>query len=671
MPPRKRKGKVTTVARTTKRISTSLNEGEQANGQGATIAVAVTTVATTVTEPAAAAGEPEAVVSAPAARGLLAASPAAETPTRASGPGSRSGTPSRGRGSASRPPARASLGIAGDADSPVSDVTEPPSDLKAAAPAAGATAPKVKSESTGVKKEKEEPGMSAAEAAARAAAPSVDLTEPGATGPGPKPPASGGESKAAASPTPKAALATPEAKAPAPRRGAKPKQPATRAGRAAVARGANSKAAGANSKATPTKSGPTSVKGNGVASAPTAAGGIDIKVSPPSTPVAAKATPQPRKRAATAAAASSPAESQPKQPKQPKQRKTAAATASVPLSSKAPTSQAASKKSAETKQAAKSAGATAAAASSKSKKRAPIRPECDEIWKKVYLAGTEWSQLEQVYSIDWDFDHLDDALNDGDLSGRRVYLFGATEPQLVRRDAKDLKGEVVPIPVIVAVVSDVAPPSMVGIKSVQKTEEEIVPMSDLRIEWLPYAPINVAMKRSFTPQVFYLGCIQRRARLRNMEDKAVHRYDYVLPYYFDPDKQEDIEEETEVEVMVDLEDVQAPLMCAYDYELDDLEEFVTDKLKERELDVSKYSNTLRKAVQEAVKKAKLRHKNEKEERQKKLEAITPAERAAYRNTKLIKFYPMNEWPDISSWKGNFINRYYGKASEIRDDFLEE
>lgn len=301
-----------------------------------------------------------------------------------------------------------------------------------------------------------------------------------------------------------------------------------------------------------------------------------------------------------------------------------------------------------------------------------LRPEYDEIWKDVYLAGTEWDQMKQVYDIDWDFDHLDEALTNGDLSGKRVHLFGATEPQLVRMNANDEKGDVVPIPTIIAVVSDAAPPSRVGIKSVQRAEEEIVDMSDLRMEWQPYTPANLAARPSFKPTVSVLACSQRKARLRNMEEAAVHRYDYVLPYFFDPEKQEEVQEETEVQVLADLDGLQAPLMCEFDYEMDELDEFVDEKIEERDdLDKAKHKNALMKAIQDAVKVAKDKYRREKAERRRQIDAIPPEERELIRNTKFIKFYPSNEWPNIKGCQSTYINRYYGKASETRDSFPDD
>lgn len=303
-------------------------------------------------------------------------------------------------------------------------------------------------------------------------------------------------------------------------------------------------------------------------------------------------------------------------------------------------------------------------------KRPHAQPVYEDIWKDIYLAGTEWDQLQLVYRVDWDFGHLDEALNEGDLKDKKVFLFGATEPQLLKMSPSDDKGEVVPIPIIIAVVSEATPPNKVGLKSVQKAEEEIVPMSELRMFWQPFRPSNVAHKRMFTPNVLVMQCNERRARLRNMGEVDVHRYDYVLPYFFNPDLEND-DFRTEVNVLVPLEGLQAPLMCDFDFEMDDLDDFVEEQLKENSLDMETHSEALKNAIREAVRAAKLKIKKQKEDRKKEIDSIPPEEREAIRNTKLIKFYPVNEWPDLSAAKSKYVNRYYGQAHELRDDYAEE
>lgn len=333
----------------------------------------------------------------------------------------------------------------------------------------------------------------------------------------------------------------------------------------------------------------------------------------------------------------------------------------------------------ETKAAAKTNVRTNVGTSPASRSRAKQRrsrrshalPIYEDLWKDVYLAGTEWDQLQLVYKIDWDFDHLDEALNEGDLVEKKVLLFGATEPQLLKMNADDDKGQVVPIPVIIAVVTEASPPTQVGLKSVQKAEEEIVPMADLRMHWQPYRPSNVAHNRTFKPNVLVMQCNERRARLRNMGEAEVHRYDYVLPYFFNPEAEDELDFNTEVNILVDLEGRQAPLMCEFDFEMDDLEDFVEEQLKENDLDAGIHGEPLKSAIRDGVRAAKLKIKELKEERKKQIDAISPEEREAIRNMKLVKFYPMNEWPDLSGAKSKYINRYYGSAHEVRDDFMEE
>lgn len=298
------------------------------------------------------------------------------------------------------------------------------------------------------------------------------------------------------------------------------------------------------------------------------------------------------------------------------------------------------------------------------RKRGPVRPVYDDIWRSVYLAGTEWEQLQMVYGIDWDFEHLDDALTEGDLEGKNVYLFGATEPQLIMRQKDDTKGEVIPVPVIVAIVTDVPPPSTVGVKSVQRTQEEILPMAAMRMGWHAYAPENVALSRKFKPNAHVLKCNERKARLRNMGEAEVHKYDYVLPYFIRPDQVDDVTVDTVVQVLADLEGHKAPLMCEFDFELDELDEFVEETIKDNELDASKHAEPLKQAIRDAVKATKLKYKAEKEERKKRVDAISHEARKAIKSMNLIKFYPQNDWPDVSKIKSPFINRYYGRATDV-------
>ncbi len=76
----------------------------------------------------------------------------------------------------------------------------------------------------------------------------------------------------------------------------------------------------------------------------------------------------------------------------------------------------------------------------------------------------------QVYRIQWDFSHLDEAIQSGILSGDndsdnyRIYCFGCTEPQMIPFNDTTT---VVPIPVIIAVRTEVPLPEKLGLNSVQ------------------------------------------------------------------------------------------------------------------------------------------------------------------------------------------------------------
>lgn len=48
-------------------------------------------------------------------------------------------------------------------------------------------------------------------------------------------------------------------------------------------------------------------------------------------------------------------------------------------------------------------------------------------WKKIYFVGTEWSSYPEIFENNWNFDALEKEITDGDLKGKKVYLFGTTE----------------------------------------------------------------------------------------------------------------------------------------------------------------------------------------------------------------------------------------------------
>ncbi|KAL0349950.1 UNVERIFIED_CONTAM: protein HEAT INTOLERANT 4 [Sesamum radiatum] len=123
----------------------------------------------------------------------------------------------------------------------------------------------------------------------------------------------------------------------------------------------------------------------------------------------------------------------------------------------------------------------------------PEKRNLEDLWEQVFrLAQStfdcQWDQLDMVYQYKWNFSNLEDAFEEGgELHNKKVYLFGCTEPQLVSFQGQ---GKVTMIPVVVAVVSPFPPSDKIGIKSVQRETEEIVPMKQMKMDWVPYIPLE-------------------------------------------------------------------------------------------------------------------------------------------------------------------------------------
>ncbi|WZZ30374.1 hypothetical protein YC2023_013775 [Brassica napus] len=279
------------------------------------------------------------------------------------------------------------------------------------------------------------------------------------------------------------------------------------------------------------------------------------------------------------------------------------------------------------------------------------------LWKSAFPVGTEWDQLDALYEFNWDFKHLEEALEEegGLLYRKKVFLFGCTEPQLV-----PFKGanKILHVPAVVAVESPFPPSDKIGITSVQREVEEIIPMKTMKMDWLPYIPVD----KSHLITTFFL----QRAALRDMKEDLVKKYEYCLPYFYQPFTEDELEQNTEVQIMFPSE---PPVVCEFDWELDELEEFV-DKLIEDEALASEQKDELKASgaeyVKEQVRAAKKANREAREARRKAIEDMSEETRQAFQSMKFYKFYPLPspETPDVSGVKSRFINRYYGKAHEV-------
>ncbi|KAK8686877.1 hypothetical protein V6N13_085713 [Hibiscus sabdariffa] len=267
----------------------------------------------------------------------------------------------------------------------------------------------------------------------------------------------------------------------------------------------------------------------------------------------------------------------------------------------------------------------------------------EDLWKAAFPVGTEWDQLDSVYQFNWNFSNLEDAFEEGGkLYGKKVYLFGCTEPQLVPYKEEN---KVVCIPVIVAVESPFPPSDKIGINSVQREAEEIVPMKQMKMDWVPYIPL------------------ENRVALKQMKIDRLKKYEYCLPYFYQPLKEDELEQSTEVQIIFPAEP--KPVFCEFDWELDELDEFTDKLIEEDELDKDQ-KDAFKDFVKEKVREAKKANRQAREARKKALEEMSEETKAAFENMRFYKFYPVQtpDTPDVSNVKAPFINRYYGKAHEI-------
>ncbi|XP_071914165.1 protein HEAT INTOLERANT 4-like [Coffea arabica] len=287
----------------------------------------------------------------------------------------------------------------------------------------------------------------------------------------------------------------------------------------------------------------------------------------------------------------------------------------------------------------------------------------EDLWKQVFPVGTEWEQLDLVYQYKWSFQNLEDAFEEGgELHGKKVYLFGCTEPQFVSFQGQQ---KLVVIPVVVAVVSPFPPSDKIGITSVQRESEEILPMKQMKMDWIPYIPFanRDSQVERLKSQIFILACTQRRAGLKHLKIDRVKKFEYCLPYFYQPLREDEFENKTDVDIL--FPDTEPPIVCEFDWELDELEEFTDKFIEEDQLPADK-KDAFKEFVKEKVREAKKANREAREARRKAIEEMSDETKAAFESMKFYKFYPVTtpDSPDVSSVKAPFINRYYGKAHNV-------
>ncbi|KAL8134070.1 hypothetical protein AgCh_009221 [Apium graveolens] len=293
----------------------------------------------------------------------------------------------------------------------------------------------------------------------------------------------------------------------------------------------------------------------------------------------------------------------------------------------------------------------------------PDKRNLEDLWQQVFPVGTEWDQLDLVYQYKWKFSNLENAFEEGgELYGKKVYLFGCTEPQLVFFNGQ---GKVTVIPVVVAVESPFPPSDKIGINSVQREVEEIIPMKQMKMDWVPYIPLENrdSQVERLKSQIFILSCTQRRAGLKQMKLDRVKKFEYCLPYFYQPFKEDELDQSTIVQIIFPAEP--KPVFTEFDWEFDEVEEFTDKFIEEEELSADQ-KDAFKDFLKEKVREAKKSNREAREARKKAIEEMSEETKTAFEKMKFYKFYPMPspDTPDVSDVKSPFINRYYGKAHTV-------
>ncbi|KAG6537320.1 hypothetical protein ZIOFF_002407 [Zingiber officinale] len=286
----------------------------------------------------------------------------------------------------------------------------------------------------------------------------------------------------------------------------------------------------------------------------------------------------------------------------------------------------------------------------------------EDLWQAAFPVGTEWDNMDKLREINWCFSNLESAFEEGgELHGKTVYIFGSTEAQMLNVNGQE---KVVLVPIVVAVDSPIPPSDKIGVKSVQREKEEVIPMKTMKMAWVPYIPLDDRLSQvdRLKSQIFTMACTQRRSALKHLRIERVKQYDYCLPY-LQPLKADEDEDDTVVNIMFPLE---PPIVCDYDWEMDEIEEF-TDNLIEEETLPEDKKDEFKEYVKEQVRERRKEQRQAKEARKKVIEDMDPKTREAMENMKFYKFYPVqtSDAPDISRVKVPYINRYYGKAHFLR------
>ncbi|KAK2959396.1 putative Protein HEAT INTOLERANT 4 [Blattamonas nauphoetae] len=274
-------------------------------------------------------------------------------------------------------------------------------------------------------------------------------------------------------------------------------------------------------------------------------------------------------------------------------------------------------------------------------------------WKQIALIGTEQEGLEQIAHENWYFAHLEKEIDEGLLENGNIWLFGATEG-LSHPDDDTV---VLMVPVIFGIQCDICPITEIGVTSVQMEKERLIPLSQLKMEWIPYLPPSGDPTQSFT-RINVLNCRQRRTSAKRLTIEALNEFTYAIPHMYNPFRAAvDDDDNTIATGAITVKGELKPYEI--DYKFQTPKDVVDDLMEEYEIPPEQRKE-IEDNVNNAITNAKAKRKAEKDEEAKRKKALSPAVTKALKAMKIYKFYPSN-------WKGgksSFVNRYIGKADKI-------
>mmetsp|Transcript_23110 Transcript_23110/g.35657 ORF Transcript_23110/g.35657 Transcript_23110/m.35657 type:complete len:351 (-) Transcript_23110:130-1182(-) len=268
------------------------------------------------------------------------------------------------------------------------------------------------------------------------------------------------------------------------------------------------------------------------------------------------------------------------------------------------------------------------------------RSELD--WKDIFILGENPGKINQLYrEHEFDFSHLT-----GEVEfllktnpKKNAFLFAVSEFAAANT----------PVVVVNVILMEkgYSPPEYVGIASVQKEKEEILPFQDpsLQLYWDKVKHIS---------GVYILQC--RRGRVTRSSERIL---EYALLYSTMPSKWEkEVKDETCIATFTF-----QGITMEYNKALNSLRDFIPRFCDDHGLNEEDHKNGLKEAMKAAFVKARADALNEKEAEYNKRFASRGYTKDVLNSVKVIKVYPQ----DIrisAAMKSPYVNRYFGNADKI-------